>query len=95
MSYQKFGISPQLVERVKLKVKNPVTKESLRVLLANVTKSDLQNRLTVRKLVRSSASILNEKLTDVQIEQLVNFVLAQKVDPSNTFHLLKLWSMFR
>lgn len=95
MSYQKFGISPQLVERVKLKVKNPVTKERLRVLLANVTKSDLQNRLTVRKLVRSSASILNEKLTDVQIEQLVNFVLAQKVDPSNTFHLLKLWSMFR
>jgi len=95
MSYQKFGISPQLVERVKLKVKNPVTKERLRILLANVTKSDLQNRLTVRKLVKSSAGILNEKLTDVQVEQLVNFVLAQKVDPSNTFHLLKLWSMFR
>lgn len=95
MSYQKYGISPQLVERVKLKVKNPVTKERLRVLLANVTKSDLQNRLKVRKLVKSSAGILNENLTDVQVEQLVNFVLAQKVDPSNTFHLLKLWSMFR
>lgn len=95
MSYQKYGISPQLVERVKLKVKNPVTKERLRVILANVSKSDLQNRLTVKKLVKSSSAILNENLTDVQIEQLVNFVIAQKVDPSNTFHLLKLWSMFR
>lgn len=95
MSYQKYGISPQLVERVKLKVKNPVTKERLRVLMANVSKSDLQNRLTVKKLVKSSAGILSENLSDVQIEQLVNFVIAQKVDPSNTFHLLKLWSMFR
>ncbi|MBE0343453.1 serine/threonine protein kinase, partial [Paenibacillus sp. 28ISP30-2] len=28
-------------------------------------------------------------------EQLTAFVLAQKIDPSNTFHLIKLWGMFR
>lgn len=95
MSYQKFGISPQLVQRVKLKIKNPVIKERLRMLFSNVTKSDLQNRLKVQRLTRSAAGIVQEKLTDVQEEQIINFVLAQKIDPNNTLHLLKLWSMFR
>lgn len=95
MSYHKFGISPQLVERVKFKAKNPTTKERLRKLLGNATKYDLQDRVKVRKLTRSAAVILNEKLTDTQEEQIVSFVLAQKIDPNNTLHLLKLWSMFR
>ncbi|MGV2788404.1 serine/threonine protein kinase, partial [Clostridium perfringens] len=25
----------------------------------------------------------------------VQFVLAQRIDPNNTFHLIKLWGMFR
>lgn len=95
MSYQKFGISPRLVERVKFKMKNPAVKERLRNLLSNTTRSDLQDRSKVRKLTKSAASILQEKLTDIQEEQIINFVLAQKIDPNNTLHLLKLWSMFR
>ncbi|MCR8656130.1 stage VI sporulation protein F [Paenibacillus endoradicis] len=95
MSYQKFGISPQLVERVKFKAKNPATKERLRKLLGDATKYDLQDRLKVRKLTKSAATILQEKLTETQEEQIVTFVLAQKIDPNNTLHLLKLWSMFR
>jgi len=95
MSYQRYGISPQLVERVKLKMKNPNVKEKIRDLLGNVTKYDLQDRIKVRKLTRASASILQEKLSDTQEEQIINFILAQKIDPNNTFHLLKLWGMFR
>lgn len=95
MSYQRYGISPQLVERIKLKMKNPVIKEKMRVLLGNVTKYDLQDRAKVRKLTRSSASILQEKLSDTQEEQIISFVLAQKIDPNNTLHLIKLWGMFR
>ena len=95
MSYQKFGISPQLVERVKFKTKNPATKERLRKVLGDATKYDLQDRVKVRKLTKSATIILQEKLTETQEEQIVNFVLAQKIDPNNTLHLLKLWSMFR
>lgn len=95
MSYQQYGIKPQLVERVKLKMKNPAVKERMRQLLAHVTKYDLQDRVKVRRLVKSASAILHEKLTDVQEEQIVSFILAQKIDPNNTFHLLKLWSMFR
>jgi hypothetical protein len=95
VSYQQYGIKPQLVERVKLKMKNPSVKERMRQLLAHVTKYDLQDRVKVRRLVKSASAILQEKLTDVQEEQIVSFVLAQKIDPNNTFHLLKLWSMFR
>ncbi|MDF2836768.1 MAG: hypothetical protein K0Q63_2408 [Paenibacillus sp.] len=95
VSYQNYGIRPQLVERVKLKLKNPVVKDKIRQLLGPVTKYDLQDRAKVRKLIKSAAVVLQEKLTDVQEEQIVAFVLAQKIDPNNTFHLLKLWGMFR
>lgn len=44
MSYQNYGIKPQLVERVKYKMKNPAVKERIRDLLGNVTKYDLQDR---------------------------------------------------
>ncbi|AZS14655.1 stage VI sporulation protein F [Paenibacillus motobuensis] len=95
MSYQQFGISPQLVERIKLKMKNPATKDRIKNLVDGLTKSDLQDRVKVRRLVKSAAGILNERLTSVQEEQIVSFVVAQKIDPRNTFHLIKLWGMFR
>ncbi|THF73246.1 stage VI sporulation protein F [Cohnella fermenti] len=95
MSWQKFGIRPDLVERVKFKMKNPTIKDKIKQLLEGATKYDLQDRLKVRKYVKSAAKILNEPLTDVQEEQLVAFVLAQKIDPRNTLHLIKLWAMFR
>ncbi|MFS0727779.1 stage VI sporulation protein F [Paenibacillus sp. 1P07SE] len=95
MSYQKYGIRPELVERVKLKMKNPVLKEKVKLQLTQVTKADLRDRLKVRKLVKSVAKTLNESLTETQEEQIVAFVLAQKIDPNNTLHLLKLWAMFR
>ncbi|MFF2484108.1 stage VI sporulation protein F [Paenibacillus sp. NPDC058071] len=95
MSYQKYGIKPQLVERVKFKLQNPVMKDRIRFLLGNVTKYDLQDRVKVRKLVKSAAVILQEQLTETQEEQIIAFVLGQKIDPNNTFHLLKLWGMFR
>lgn len=95
LSYQKYGISPQLVERVKTKMKNPVTKEKIKVLIDGVTKADLQNSAKVRRLVKSSAAILNERFTSADEDKLVKFVIDQKIDPNNTLHLIKLWGMFR
>ncbi|AZK47003.1 stage VI sporulation protein F [Paenibacillus lentus] len=95
MSYQQYGISPQLVERIKLKMKNPAVKERIKGLVDGLTKADLQDRSKVRRLVKSASSILNERLTSVQEEQIVQFVIAQRIDPRNTLHLIKLWGMFR
>lgn len=95
MSYQQYGIRPEMVGRVKQKMKNPAVKERIKALLHGVTKYDLQDRAKVRRFVKQSAAILNEPLTAAQEEQMVAFVLAQKIDPNNTFHLLKLWGMFR
>ncbi|MBB6675516.1 stage VI sporulation protein F [Cohnella nanjingensis] len=95
MSWQKFGIRPELVERVKFKMKNPATKDRIKAQLEGVNKYDLQDRAKVKRLVKSAGRILNEPLTDVQEDQLVNFVIAQKIDPNNTLHLIRLWAMFR
>lgn len=95
LSYHQYGISPQLVERVKLKMKNPATKERVKKLVEGLTKADLQDRVKVRRLVKSAASLLNERLSGVQEEQIVQFVVAQRIDPQSTLHLIRLWSMFR
>ncbi len=94
-SWQKFGIQPQLVERVKLKMKNPAVKDRIKAMLDGVTKYDLQNRAKVRQMVKTAGRILHEPLTEMQVDQLVEFVLAQKIDPQNTLHLIRLWAMFR
>ncbi|WP_028545076.1 stage VI sporulation protein F [Paenibacillus taiwanensis] len=95
MSYVKYGISPQLVERIKTKLRNPALKDRVKRHLDGVSKYDLQDRTKVRSLIRQVAKSLNEPLTIVQEDQLVNFVISLKIDPNNTFHLLKLWGMFR
>ncbi|MCZ8520187.1 MULTISPECIES: stage VI sporulation protein F [Paenibacillus] len=95
MSYTKHGFDPAQVERIKLKMKNPDTKERVKMILQGVTKYDLQDRTKVRRFVGLLTKTLGERVTDQQTEHLVNFVLSQKIDPSNTFHLIKLWSMFR
>ncbi|WP_308634472.1 stage VI sporulation protein F [Paenibacillus silvisoli] len=95
MSYTKYGIKPELVERVKFKMKNPVAKDRIKMLMNGVTKYDLQDRMKVKKLIRTASGILQENLTEQQEEQLIAFVIGQKIDPSNTLHLIKLWAMFR
>jgi Golgi nucleoside diphosphatase len=95
MSWQKYGIQPQLVERVKFKLKNPAVKDRIKALMDGVTKYDLQDRVKVRQLVKSACRILNEPMTGQQEEQIVDFIIAQKIDPQSTLHLIKLWAMFR
>lgn len=95
MNLQAYGISDTLVYRIKQKMKNPLLKDRMKRLLEGVNKYDLQDRVKVRNLVAQSCKILNERLTPQQTENIVQFVLAQKIDPQNTFHLIRLWNMFR
>lgn len=95
MGYQQYGISPQLVERIKLKMKNPATKERVKDYIHGVSKQDLQNGPKVHKLVKTTATLLNEKINAAEEEKIVRFIISQRIDPNNTFHLIKLWGMFR
>ncbi|MDR9852779.1 stage VI sporulation protein F [Paenibacillus sp. VCA1] len=95
MGYQQYGISPALVARVKQKMKNQATKERIKGILEGVSKVDLQNPAKVQRLVKSASGILKEPLSSAEEQQIVKFVLAQRIDPNNTFHLIKLWGMFR
>jgi hypothetical protein len=95
MSYQIYGIDPILMERVKPKLKNPEVKKRIKMVLYGVTKYDLQDRAKVAKLVAMGSKALGEKFSDWQANNLIDFIIAQKIDPTNTFHLIKLWNMFR
>ncbi|HZG74627.1 MAG TPA: stage VI sporulation protein F [Paenibacillus sp.] len=94
-AYEKYGISAELVERVKTKLKHPPTKERLKTAVGTVTKADLQNRATVQRLLRVACKAVDEKPSERQSEAIVRFVLEQKIDPNNPLHLIKLWNLFR
>lgn len=95
MSYEKYGIPRELVERVKAKLKHPDVKERAKVVLEGVAKEDLQNPAKVKTLLARLTCVLNEPVSDVMANRIVQFVIDQKIDPNNTFHLIRLWSMFR
>jgi len=93
--YEKYGISAELVERVKMKMKDANVKHRVMADLQHVTKADLQNRETVRRLVGVCADALGEPIGERQTDSIVQFVVTQKIDPQNALHLIKLWHMFR
>ncbi|HEY8528993.1 MAG TPA: stage VI sporulation protein F [Paenibacillaceae bacterium] len=93
--WRKYGISPARMARVREKMKHPAVKERLKAMTAGLTKQDLQDRARVRSLVRSVSRILKEPLTPDEEDLLVDYVLAQRIDPRNKLHLLRLWAMFR
>lgn len=95
MSYQKYGIPRDLVERVKLKLKDPDIKDRVKALLDGVTKADLQDRAKVKSLLGKVTKALHEPVSDALAKQIVQMVIDLKIDPNNTFHLIKLWGMFR
>jgi len=76
-------------------MKNPVIKDRVKMVLDDVTKQDLQDRTRVSKLASQTAKVLDEKLSEQQMSNIIQFILDQKIDPKNTFHLIKLWGMFR
>lgn len=95
MGYEKYGIDRPLVERVKQKLKNPQMNQRVKMILNDVSKADLQDAVKLNRMVDQLAKVLSEKLTDRMARNIVSFVIAQKIDPNNTFHLIKLWGIFR
>jgi GDP-D-mannose dehydratase len=95
VGYENYGIERAFVERIKLKLKNPQMNQRVKMILNGVSKADLQDSTKLNRLLDKVAKVLWEKLTDRMSHNIITFVIAQKIDPNNTFHLIKLWGMFR
>jgi len=95
MSYLHYGVDQALVDRVKAKMKNPLVKERVKAEMNGLTKLHLQDPSFVGRLVQRVSAILGEHLNERQRSGIIRFVLDQQIDPNNTFHLLRLWGMFR
>lgn len=95
MGYENYGIDRPLVERIKLKMKNPQLSQRVKMILNGITKADLQDAAKLNRLLEQIAKVLGEKISERMSHNIVDFVIAQKIDPNNTFHLIKLWGIFR
>lgn len=95
LNYVAYGISPELVQTVKQRLKDPVLREQVKNMLQGVTKQHLQDPAVVRQLIVSVSSVLGIVIGEQQTANITQFVIDQEIDPNNMFHLLKLWGMFR
>ncbi|MFS1513257.1 stage VI sporulation protein F [Chengkuizengella sp. SCS-71B] len=95
MGYQEYGIPQALVDRVKKKLQNDVYLERVKKVLEGVTKKDLQSRTKVKALLQKASKILGINVDTATSNKIIKFVIDQKIDPNNTFHMIKLWGMFR
>lgn len=93
--YVEYGISPQFVQAVKQRLKDPVLREQVKGMLQGVTREQLQQPSTVRYLIDSVAAVIGIAIDEQQAANITRFVIDQKIDPNNMFHLIKLWGMFR
>jgi hypothetical protein len=94
MNFQQYGISPQTVERIKKKLQDPEARKQVQHIFRQATKADLQNRAKVKSMFGSIAAALGVKIAPREMENIVSFVIAQKIDPRNLLHLLKALNMF-
>lgn len=95
MRYVEYGINPQLVQLVKMKLKDPVLREQVKNMLQGVTKEHLHHPATVRQLINAVSSVIGVAIDEQQAANITRFVIDLKIDPNNMFHLIKLWGMFR
>ncbi|MFD2670186.1 stage VI sporulation protein F [Marinicrinis sediminis] len=93
--YERYGISKELVSKAKAKMKNPVVKKKVTTIVDGVTKQELQSPAKVKAMLSRISQAMCMKLTSQEQQAIVKFIIDQKIDPNNTFHLLKLWGMFR
>lgn len=95
MSYQKYGISPERVAEIKAKMKNPAIQQRVTEMVKGLTKAELQDPGKVKGLMDRMTKVMGVSLTTAESRNIARFVLDMKIDPKNTFHLIKLWGMFR
>lgn len=93
--YENYGISKALVDRVKQRLKNPLVKQQVKSVLENVSKQDLRKKERIRDLIIEVSGICGIHVNTAQMGGITRFVLDQKIDPKNKFHLIKLWNTFR
>ena len=94
MNFQQYGISPLTVERIKKKLKDPEARKQVQHIFTQATKADLQNRAKMKSMFGKLAASLGVKIAPREMENIVNFVIAQKIDPRNMLHLFKVMNMF-
>lgn len=67
----------------------------LQKMLQGVTKEDLQSRHYVTSMVKKIIPVIGVMVTQKQARGVIQWILDEKIDPNNSWHLMKLWNTFR
>jgi tRNA U38,U39,U40 pseudouridine synthase TruA len=95
MRPEQYGLDQQWIREVKERFKDQRVTDQVKRLIDGVTKEDLQSRSFLTRKIRRIVPVLGMTITQKQAEGIIQFIIDQKLDPNNTWHLIKLWNMLR
>lgn len=95
LKLEAYGLEAEWISKVKQKLGQPEVMEKVTPVIQGLTQQDLQSRPVIVKKLKQLIPIVGIKLNRRQAEGLIRFIIDQKIDPNNTWHLIKLWNVFK
>lgn len=90
-----YGLSADWISKVKSRIMEPAVMNQLQVILQGVTKDNLQSRCYVVSLIQKIIPIIGVQVSQKQARGVIQWILDEKIDPNNSWHLMKLWNTLR
>lgn len=90
-----YGIEQQWVSAVKARLKDQKAQERVKKIIEGVTKEDLQSRNYLLQKLKQIVPVVGIPMTKKQADGVIQFIIDQKIDPNQAWHLIKLWNQFR
>jgi hypothetical protein len=95
MKLEQYGIEHQWIVAVKARLKEPKALDRVKRIIEGVTKEELQSRSYLMQKLKQIVPVVGISMTKKQAEGVIQFIIDQKIDPNQTWHLIKLWNLFR
>ncbi|WP_240666561.1 stage VI sporulation protein F [Longirhabdus pacifica] len=93
--YKEYGVDEEIINKVKKKLKQPKMRGKIIGIFSSASKADLQSKVQLKKMVRQLSRTTGVTIGPKQSQNMVSFIMDQKIDPNNPLHLIKIISMFK
>jgi hypothetical protein len=95
VTLKQYGLNKQWIREVKSRCEDQIIMDQVKKLVDGVTKEDLQSEQFLTRKIKQIAPVIGVKISRQHADGVIRFIRDQKIDPDNTWHLIKLWNIFR